>query len=163
MSLRSLLFVPGLISLFFAVGCGGGSGEKLVPVAGKLLVDGTPLDGVIVTFVPEKANSAGGTGMTDATGAFSVASLDQNLPGLPPGKYILTYSRMRLPDGSAASEPKAGTPADPGIIRVETLPSHLQTPNSKVLANQVVIPEDGNTKLDLKVSKTMSPGQMGPG
>lgn len=163
MSLRSLLFAPGLMSLFFVVGCGGGSVEPLVPVGGKLFVDGTALDGVAVTFIPEKSNSRGGTGVTDPTGAFSVVDLDQNMPGLPPGKYIVTYSRMRLPDGSAAPEPKDGAPVDPGIIRVETLPVHLQTPNSKVLANQVEIPKDGNTKLELKVSKKMSPALMGPG
>ena len=162
MSLRSLLFVPGLIAACFVVGCGASS-EVLAPVGGKLLVDGEPLDGVVVTFVPEKSNSGGGTGTTDATGAFSVTNLDQNLPGLPPGKYILAYSRMRLPDGSAAPEPKEGTPANPGLIRVETLPVHLLAPDRKVLANQVEIPKDGNTKLELKVSKKMSPALMGPG
>lgn len=163
MSLRSLLFVPALILFCFAVGCGGSSGEVLVAVGGKLLVDEAPLDGVVVTFVPEKSNSRGGTGTTDAAGAFSVTNLDQNRPGLPPGKYILAYSRMRLPDGSAAPESKEGVPVDPGSIRVETLPEHLLTPDSKVLTNQVVIPNEGNTKLELKISKKKPIGVMGPG
>ena len=104
MSLRSLLLVLGLSSLV-AVGCGGGGEvEKLVPVGGTLLIDGKPLDGVVVTFTPAevKKNSRGGSGTTDATGAFIVTHIDQNLPGLSPGKYSLSYSRMRLPNGSAA-------------------------------------------------------------
>ena len=162
MTHRSFLFVPGLMSILIAVGCGA-AGEPLAPVGGKLLVDGAPLDGVVVTFVPEKANSRGGAGSTDAAGSFRVTSIDQNRPGLPPGRYIVAYSRMRLPDGSAAPEPKEGVPVDPGIIRVETLPEHLVTPNSKVLANQVEIPKEGNTNLELKISKKRSPAMMGPG
>jgi hypothetical protein len=155
MSLRALLFVPGLISVLFVAGCGGGGGpvETLVPVGGKLLVDGEPLDGVVVTFIPEiSKNRRGGSGTTDATGAFTVTDLDQNLPGLPSGKYTLAYSRRRLPDGSAGPKPEAGKTADTGIIRVETLPTHLTTPNPNVLSNQVEIPKDGNTKLELKIS-----------
>ena len=170
MSLRSWLFVPGLISTFFLVGCGGGSDvsiEDLVPVGGTLLVDGKPLDGVVVTFIPEiSKNNRGGSGTTDATGAFTVTHLNENLPGLPPGKYTLAYSRMRLPDGSAAPEPKEGTPVDDAIIQVETLPQHLQTPDPKVLSNQVEIPKDGNTKLELKVStkdSSSDPALMGSG
>jgi len=150
MSLRPLLFVTGLISACFVVGCGGGDGgpvEALVPVGGKLLVDGEPLDGVLMTFIPVGSkNSRGGSGTTDASGVFTITDLDQNLPGLPSGKYIIAYSRMRLPDGSAAPEPD---PDKPGIIQIETLPEHLQTPDENV---SVEIPQDGNTKLELKIS-----------
>ena len=165
MSLRALLFVPVLISALAVLGCGGAPGEKLVPVGGKLLIDGQPLDGVEVSFIPEmsKKNSRGGSGVTDATGAFTVTDLDQNLPGLAPGKYSLAYSRRRLPDGSAGPKPEAGKPVDPGIIRVETLPAHLTIPNPKVPASQVEIPAAGNTNLELKASKKMSAALMGPG
>ncbi|MFN0196086.1 MAG: hypothetical protein ACKVT0_05030 [Planctomycetaceae bacterium] len=163
MSLRALLFVPGLISAFFAVGCGGGGVpvETLVPVGGTLLVDGKPLDGVEVTFIPEVTkNRRGGTGTTDAAGAFTITDLEQNQPGLPVGKYSIAYSRMRLPDGSAGPKPGEGQPANPGLIRVETLPSHLTTPDPKVPPNQVEIPKDGNTKLELKISATPPPVPM---
>lgn len=162
MSLRSLLFVPGVILVFSVVGCGGAK-EPLVPVGGKLLVDGQPLDGVIVSFYPDaKAKDhLGGTGTTDAAGAFTVMNLDQNKPGLPVGKYTLAYSRRRLPDGSAGPAP--GAAADPGIIKVETLPAHLVGPDPKLPANQVDIPKEGNTKLELKISKKFNPAMMGPG
>jgi hypothetical protein len=100
-----------------------------------------------MTFIPVGSkNSRGGSGTTDASGVFTITDLDQNLPGLPSGKYIIAYSMMRLPDGSAAPEPD---PDKPGIIQIETLPEHLQTPDENV---SVEIPQDGNTKLELKIS-----------
>ncbi|MDA1215191.1 MAG: hypothetical protein O2955_22050, partial [Planctomycetota bacterium] len=97
----------------------------------------------------------GGTGTTDASGAFTITDLEQNEPGLPAGKYTVVYSRMRLPDGSAGPKPGEGAPADPGIIRVETLPPHLTVPpDPSIPTNQLEIPQSGNSKLELKVSTT---------
>ncbi|MDF1746838.1 MAG: carboxypeptidase-like regulatory domain-containing protein [Gimesia sp.] len=157
MFLRSWLFVPGLISILFVVGCGGGSNsgpvEELVPVGGTLLVDGKPLDGVAVTFIPDVSKkNRGGSGTTDATGAFTVTHLGRNLPGLPPGKYTLAYSRMRLSDGSAAPKLKVGEPENPENIPIEMLPMHVQSPDPTLPSSQVEIPKNGNTKLELKVS-----------
>ena len=160
MPLRTLLFVLGLNSVLCVAGCGNrGSVEKLVPVGGTLLIDGEALDGVIVSFIPDvsKKDSRGGTGTTDATGVFTIIDLDQNRPGLPVGKYTLAYSRRRLPDGSAAPKPEKGAPPKIGVIQVESLPPHLTIPNPKVPSNQVEIPKEGNTKLELKVSKKNAP------
>lgn len=158
MSVRAWLFVPGLISAVFAVGCGGGSSgpiEPLVPVGGTLLIDGQPLDGVVVTFIPDIADKErqGGSGTTDGSGAFTIKHLGQNLPGLAVGKYTVACSRMRLSDGSAAPEVKSGSQPDPANIRIESLPVNLTNPNPKDPATQVVIPKDGNLKLELKLSK----------
>jgi hypothetical protein len=153
MSFRSLPLIPALTSVLLATGCGGGSDPKetLVPVGGTLLVDGKPLDGVVVTFTPtEEKNSRGGAGKTDATGAFTVRHLAQNEPGLAPGKYTLRFSRMRLADGSAAPELPPGTPPDPANIQVETFPPELTNPSAS--STQVEIPAAGNTKLELKIS-----------
>ncbi|MCA9115872.1 MAG: hypothetical protein KDA79_12370, partial [Planctomycetaceae bacterium] len=88
MSLRSWLCVPGLIAVLTVAGCGGGGEEVsidgLVPVGGTLTVDGKPLDGVVLTFVPETSvNNRGGAGKTDAAGGFTVTHLNQKQPGLP--------------------------------------------------------------------------------
>lgn len=162
MSARSLLVVPGFILALTVTGCGG-IAEPLVPVAGKVLIDGKTLDGVVVTFIPEVKvqGRLGGTGTTDSAGTFTVTNLDQNKPGLPPGKYTVAYSRRRLPDGTAAPEDR--TNADPGMILVETLPTYLVTPNPKYPATQVVISEGGNQSLELKASRKLSPALMGPG
>ena len=84
----------------FVAGCSGAPPlETLVPVAGSLMVNGKPLDGVTITFIPEIAkNNRGGSGTTGVDGSFKVTDLTQNLPGLAAGKYTIAYSRMRLPD-----------------------------------------------------------------
>lgn len=158
MSVRFRLILPGLILALFVVGCGGGSNAELVPVGGKLLVDGEALDGVTVTFHPVDAeNSLGGSGTTDSAGAFTITSFEQNEPGLPPGKYSITYSRMRLPDGSAAPPLEPGEPPDPENIQVETLPDHLTMPSPNDASNQVEIAASGNSNLELEISMERNP------
>jgi hypothetical protein len=154
MHLRCRLFSFGLISSFIAGGCGSGETppESLVMVAGTVLVDGKPMDGVQVTFIPEIAkNNRGGIGTTSADGSFTVTDLTQNLPGLAPGKYAVAYSRMRLPDGSAIPEPVAGQPPNPGIIRVETLPTYLQSPDPRDPSRLAEIPVDGIVDMELGI------------
>lgn len=159
MFLRSWLIVASLISVFFMVGCNGGDSsgpvEGLVPVSGTLLVDDKPLDDVVVNFIPlitkESTSKLGGSGTTDATGAFSITYLGQDQPGLLPGKYSVSYSRMRLSDGTAAPKLKEGEAENPSNIPIETMPVHLQAPDATLEENQVEIPQNGNTKLELKV------------
>jgi hypothetical protein len=136
------------------VGCGGSPpAEPLAPVGGKLLVDAKPLDGIVITFTPDIAkNSRGGIATTGSDGAFTVTDLTQNLPGLAPGRYTLSYSRMRLPDGSAPPEPGPGQEVDPGMIKVETLPQHLVNPDPRIRTNAVEIPPEGNTSLQLQIN-----------
>jgi len=167
MALRSQLLVPVLMSAWFLAGCGGSGAliEPLVPAGGKLQVDGKPLDGVLINFTPEATikGRRGGSGMTNANGEFTVTDLVQNKPGLPAGKYTLSYSRMRKPDGSAAPQPEPGEKPDPANIQVESLPIHLRTPDPTKPLYQVEIPKDGNTKLELKASTKNSSGMIGPG
>lgn len=163
MSLRSLLYVPGLVSATLLAGCAGGSIEQLVPVGGKLLIDGKPLDGVVLTFIPEiSENNRGGAGTTDDSGAFTVTDLTQNKPGLPPGTYTLVYSRMRYPDGSAAPVPEAGKPIPPGPVRVEALPTFLTIPDPNDPSRKVEIPEEGTSNLELNASLKKGAGLKGP-
>ena len=137
----------------FVVGCSSPPPvETLVPVAGKLMVNGKPMDGVTLTFIPEiSKNNRGGSAITGTDGSFTVTDLTQNLPGMAAGRYIVAYSRMRLADGSAPPEPKEGEPVDPGAIRIETMPIHLQTPDSRDPASFVEIPNEGTTTLQLMI------------
>ena len=92
MTLRSQILAPGLFAALCALGCGASEEklpiEPLVPVGGKLLVDGKPLDGVVITFIPDGTKKGpGGSGTTDSAGAFTITDLHQKKPGLPVGKY----------------------------------------------------------------------------
>ena len=168
MGLRLGLIVSGLISAGFFAGCGGSDGplvESLVPASGKLLVDGQPMEGVTINFIPEAKikGRRGGTGVTNASGEFTITDLVQNKPGVPVGKYTVSYSRLRKPDGSAAPPLKAGETPDPANIQIESFPAHLTNPDPAKPHNQVEIPKDGNTKLELKASTKNASGLTGPG
>src|SRR4051812_4288576 len=82
------------------VGCGGEARESLVPVAGKLEVDGKPMGGVTIFFTPTGAKkSRGGTALTDDQGSFTVMHTAQQKPGLAVGDYLVAYSKLAMPDG----------------------------------------------------------------
>lgn len=164
---RHWLVVAGLMAAPFFTGCGGSDGlvEPLAPAGGKLLIDDQPMDGVVINFNPVVAAKGrrGGSAITNSSGEFTATDLVQNKPGLPAGKYTLSYSRRRKPDGTAAPPFKPGDKHDPKNIQVETLPMHLTSPDSTKPAYQVDIPKEGNTKLELKASTKDGSRPKGPG
>ncbi len=80
--------------LICAPGCDGG--PKVVPVAGIATVDGKPLSGFVVTFIPdaEKGNTAeiDCSGRLGDDGRFSITTDDRynQYKGAPPGWYKVT-------------------------------------------------------------------------
>ncbi len=83
------LVYASIVSLL--VGCAGG--PKLTEVSGKLTLDGEPLDGVQVIFVPDAEFGGKGrisTGLTDADGnykqTYSAAGRQPQKPGVAAGK-----------------------------------------------------------------------------
>jgi len=112
-----------VLALLGVSGCGQAEPkplEKLVPVAGKVVFDGKPVAGIQVNFVPVKDNtkSHGGRGVTDAEGKFEMKNY-MNLDGIPEGQYAVTFSWMRMADGSAP--PKDAKPI-PMIGPMEKFP-----------------------------------------
>lgn len=85
-------------------GCGGDNRPKLVPVAGRISLDGKPLSSGSVTLRPESAQ--GGweqpTGIIEADGKYVVYT--QGRAGAPPGKYrvvIFATGPTKSADGAA--------------------------------------------------------------
>jgi hypothetical protein len=80
-------------------GCAGGGGEEdsyaLVPVEGKLTLDGRPLEGATITFNASQGNNppTNGGDITGADGSFSAKY--RNRPGLAPGSYKITVHQPR--------------------------------------------------------------------
>src|SRR6058998_1459611 len=84
-----LWLVPGLLW----VGC---AGQKTMPVEGVVLLDGKPLAGASIQFVPQgKGRDA--TGETDKNGQFAMSTF-QPRDGVMPGTYKVVISP---PAGSA--------------------------------------------------------------
>jgi hypothetical protein len=76
----------GFVSITLLVLSGCGSGNKLVQVKGVAKVDGTPTEGIQLTFHPSDGKMPS-SAVSQAGGAFSVTT-DLN-PGIPPGSYTV--------------------------------------------------------------------------
>lgn len=88
---RAVLSVLCGCALVSAAGCGGG--PKVVPVSGTATIDGEPLSGFVVTFIPDK--DKGNTAEIDCSGRlgqdgrYSLQTDDRynQYKGAPPGWY----------------------------------------------------------------------------
>jgi hypothetical protein len=151
---RGLFFRPltgAACTLAVLIGCGE-DGPPLVPVSGKLTMDGQPLADAEVVFVPDPGNTdvTGGRDRTDADGVYS--STYNGRSGLAVGRYKVLVSKK--------SEPPAGTVLPDPIkmdrvqqemvgIRKETLPSKYSSATKTDFAADVK--EQGGTfDFDLK-------------
>ena len=99
--MRSLALL-GLVVVL--IGCGDGSG--MVPVKGKILLDGAPLPSASISFVPQ-GEGRQATGTTDAQGVFTLSTVDPK-DGAMPGKYKVILSQNlpveATPEGMSADE-----------------------------------------------------------
>ena len=96
-----------LLALLGLAGCKGNSLPPLVPVKGKVTVDGQPLTSGQVTYLPadpsEKAPLSNGT--IDSAGNYEIFTQGQS--GAPKGKYKVTVSPSMVPAPGATAPPKA--------------------------------------------------------
>src|SRR5262245_17598964 len=136
--------VLGHWSLVFLGGCNSASVSGTVPVSGKVTYKGTPVEGAIVTFVPEgKGRPA--TATTTAGGAFSLTTVDS--PGAMPGKYKVTVDKVEYGAASSLSMEAAAkaNPAEGQSKRV--LPGKYADAASSPLALEV--PSGGKKDINL--------------
>jgi hypothetical protein len=140
-----------------AVGCSDGF-PKLVPVSGKVTLDGKPLPYKSVYYHPEPGTP--GTGAATTTkedGSYSLLAIRngavKTLPGVPAGSYKVVITEPKVPVGPAAEvpagqpEPAVG-PAGPSRKRAE-IPARYSKPETTPL--RVEVPPEGGT-LDLKLT-----------
>jgi hypothetical protein len=102
---RILLALVGIVAL---VGCGStASGPATIPVTGEVMLNGQPVAGADVAFMPkvEGPDSASAQAITDDTGRFEVVSLfDQgrtSQAGMLPGAYAVSVTQLEQPSSSA--------------------------------------------------------------
>jgi len=79
--------VPAAIAIFCLalIGCGDSDLPPAYSVKGKVTVQGTPLSGYLVSFVPTDGNG-GASAKTGSDGGYSLETLDGR-PGCQLGKY----------------------------------------------------------------------------
>jgi len=81
-------------------GCRDASVPELVPVGGTVTLDGKPLSGALVEFLPlGDIPGNGGGGRTSAEGRYQLQT-GQGHHGIPAGEYKVVIIKLVMPDGS---------------------------------------------------------------
>lgn len=99
--MKRLLVCVSLLASVLVVGCGP-AGPKLVSVKGKVMLDGKPLAGKTLLFVPDAATGGmGAGGTTKADGSYELiavvpGSVKDHL-GCPKGTYKVTVNEPMFP------------------------------------------------------------------
>jgi hypothetical protein len=153
---RSTLVVLSVV--LFAAGCGE-SGPQLVPVHGRVTLDGKPLAGKTVKFIPEKETPGQGAGgNTDADGNYTLLAVrpgaTRDRPGVPPGAYRVIVTEPMFPIDLPVQKADDSTPT-PAIglpseqPKKQAIPSSYTSPESTLLRVEVP-PKGGAIDLTLR-------------
>ena len=132
------------------VGCsdGGDSGPELVPVSGTVTLDGKPLSGTTVNFVPTGSTLGGNCyGVTDASGRYELM-VDEDHKGAAVGEYKVTCSKWVLPDGSDFVGTEGG-PSPMEAEATEAIPEKYRDEATTDLEGSVPA---GGTTIDFKLT-----------
>jgi hypothetical protein len=100
--MKRLLSFVALVqcATFLLLGCGGERGPELAPVTGLVTLDGKPLAGALVTFVPQgETRGQGSFAHTDAAGKFELQTTDGQ-KGAVAGTYKVLVNKLVNPDGT---------------------------------------------------------------
>jgi hypothetical protein len=95
-----------LLCLLLGLGCGGGSSPTLYPVSGKVTVDGAPLTGGNVTYVPFEGEQNVGkltNGQIDSNGNYTVSTDGRS--GAPAGTFHAVVTPVMMPSGNSKAPP----------------------------------------------------------
>ncbi len=99
---RMIALPVACLLILVVVGCGGRDPNlpKLVPVEGTVTLDGKPLGGTSVTFIPTGTTRGNGAmGYTDAEGKYKLSD-PRGGEGSPAGEYRVTCNKLVMPDGT---------------------------------------------------------------
>jgi hypothetical protein len=99
------LALPASFFVLVACGCSGKS-----KITGTVTLDGKPLPGAQVTFVPRDKKVTGGGGtQTGPDGKFELLPRPGSKEPLKPGRYVVLITQMVDKKGSVPSEEDYGT------------------------------------------------------
>jgi len=102
---RTLSLLLAAAGCLLAAGCGGQDGPAVVPVSGRLTMNGEPLAGVRIRFFPGESHTQGVTAFADTNeeGGFDITT-QKPADGIVPGQYLID---VNMP--SPVAEPPPGT------------------------------------------------------
>ncbi|HVX57439.1 MAG TPA: carboxypeptidase-like regulatory domain-containing protein [Candidatus Saccharimonadales bacterium] len=132
-----------------SVGCGPKqSALKTEEVEGVVTLDGTPVPGATVTFVPVQPDGATATGMTDSAGKYRLTALKpgynpQPGSGTLPGEYNVGVSKIKSPEPPKSTE--------------ETMPKPGERPKGSEIT--YLVPQKYENPQDSGIKKTVKEGK----
>lgn len=163
---RNLLALLLAIAVLTVAGCAGA--QKPVKVEGTVTLDGKPLAGATVAFVPAADKGRAAAGRSDADGSFRLTTYRTD-DGALPGEYVVTVSVT--PDDPSAQTGGDPYEMDPAKMRdyfakaspagkaredAKQLKASLQVPavygDPMKSPLKETVPTDGPVKLNLRTS-----------
>jgi hypothetical protein len=139
--------VLAAVALFgWAGGCGSG-GPELVPLTGTVTLDGNPVEGASVTFMPQSSGQPA-TGTTDAAGKFTLKTHPHG-EGVMPGKHKVTVQKMETTGFVADEDGLSGGISPEGIQETWHTPKRYASAETTDLVVEV---ESGMEPVELRLS-----------
>jgi len=120
--------------LLCTAGCGSNR-PKLVPVKGTVTVDGKPIEGALVTFLPQFAGQPA-IGTTIADGTFTLTTHPHG-QGAMPGKHIITVSKVEVTGFLADKDGLSGGVAPEGVQQRWIVPKPYSDQKTSKLSAEV--------------------------
>lgn len=138
-------FLGGAVILTaIAAGCGGKAPppefmDHLVPVVGKVTMNGQPLGGATVTFHPADSRSLAVTayGATNPDGTYEMTTIAVGhgpQEGAVEGDYVVTISKIAMQDGSPIPAEMTEADAEAEGAREVVPPQYSQLDHSRLKA-----------------------------
>ncbi len=93
--MKNFLGLMLVVCLVPLVGCGSSLGTT--PVSGKVMLDGSPIEGAMVIYKPTDPSGRTASGTTDASGVYKLTT-EVNGDGALPGKYQVTVTKYEGQD-----------------------------------------------------------------
>ncbi|MEI7921903.1 MAG: hypothetical protein WCJ40_08345 [Planctomycetota bacterium] len=150
-SIKSLVSATLAVISMMALGCGE-SGPRLVSVSGKVSVDGKPMEGLVLSFLPDPSNPGALPSENEVAADGTYTAYTQGRKGLMPGKYHVVILRGPAAAAIVKAEQSAANNEtfkdDPFMAAASEAPAKKK--DQKVLkffeiAFDKVVPEEGGT------------------
>lgn len=155
---------------FALAGCGGSDRPELATASGIVTLDGEPVEGASVTFVPLTGGRPG-TGITDGAGRYTIKTYSDS-PGAIVGDHRVAVMKISGPgafvlqEDAPAEGAEAGDDNEGGLLSTIEVVDSSETPEPEIIydvpqkymnANesglQVTVRLEGSDTLNLELSK----------
>jgi hypothetical protein len=142
----SVRYLSGVLAAAVLVLAGAGCGNR-VKVKGVVTLDGNPIPGAIITFIPEGGGGQNATGITKQDGSFRLATLQEN-DGVNPGTYKVTVVYTE------------GVDTGPGGNVREVMQAQMKAQHQKKKPPKYVIPPQYSDPNRTVLKQTVPPGDV---